>query len=270
MKSQSLKRLLLCSLAVCIITLSSLAQSPQPSPAMQQANVLFQAQKWAEAAQAYEAVVKDESDNPQAWYRLGLSRHSLGKFESAIEAFQKCVALKGNNQAFALYNIACGYARLNEKDKAIEWLKRAIDAGFPGGRGISTDNDLASLHNDARFKEILDTVAKQVTPCLFSTEHRQFDFWVGEWDVMNPQGQRVGTNSVQKILDGCLILENWTDMQGGSGKSFNYYSAATSKWYQRWVSSQGNVLELAGEYKDGALRYEGVASARMERSCCSG
>ena len=68
----------------------------------------------------------------------------------------------------------------------------------------------------------------------------------------------MGTNSVQKIVDGCIIQENWTDTQGGSGKSFNYYNATTGKWYQRWVGSRGGVLELAGEYKDGALRYEGV------------
>ena len=35
-------------------------------------------------------------------------------------------------------------------------------------------------------------------PCS-TAEHRQFDFWVGDWVVHNPQGQQVGTNRIEKI-----------------------------------------------------------------------
>lgn len=94
-------------------------------------------------------------------------------------------------------------------------------------------------------------------PCKTQPEYRQFDFWVGEWDVQNPQGQQAGTNSIQLILGDCVVFENWTGARGGAGKSFNIYNAAKGKWQQTWVDSSGNVLELFGEYKEGRMSLVG-------------
>ena len=96
------------------------------------------------------------------------------------------------------------------------------------------------------------------SPCKSRPEYRQFDFWVGEWDVLNPKGQQAGTNSVQLILGDCVVFENWTGARGGSGgKSFNVYNAAKGKWQQTWVDNSGGVLELTGEYRDNQMRFTG-------------
>jgi hypothetical protein len=99
-------------------------------------------------------------------------------------------------------------------------------------------------------------------PCDSRLEYRQFDFWIGEWDV-EAGGQHAGTNSVQLILGGCVIFENWTGARGMTGKSFNIYNAAKGKWQQTWVDSQGNVLELHGEFKDGMMRFTGESPNRQ-------
>lgn len=104
--------------------------------------------------------------------------------------------------------------------------------------------------------------AQTAAPCKSRPEHRQFDFWVGEWDVLNTQGRLAGTNSVQLILGDCVLLENWKGARGVEGKSFNVYNAAIGKWQQTWVDSAGNVLELAGEYGDGRMRFAGETPAR--------
>lgn len=96
-------------------------------------------------------------------------------------------------------------------------------------------------------------------PCPNQPEFRQFDFWVGEWDV-TAQGQPAGTNSVQLILDKCVVFENWAGARGMNGKSFNIYNAAKKQWQQFWADDRGTVLELAGEFKDGAMRLHGQAS----------
>ena len=41
----------------------------------------------------------------------------------------------------------------------------------------------------------------QIPPCS-GEEYNQFDFWVGDWEVFNPEGQKVGENKVEKILGG--------------------------------------------------------------------
>jgi len=54
------------------------------------------------------------------------------------------------------------------------------------------------------------------------------DFWVGEWRVL-VDGQQVGTNRIRKVLDGCAVVEEWTDARGGTGQSLFYVSAAGSR-----------------------------------------
>ena len=240
------------------VSAPAFSRGQTPSPAMQEANALFTGQKWEEAVRAYDAITREQPSNVMAWTRLGVSLHSMGKYDRAIGVFQKAVAL-GNNP-LPMYNMACSYARSGDKEKAFEWLNRALNAGFPQAARVNTDADLAALRDDARFEEVKKLAVRIATPCLALPEYKQFDFWVGEWDVMN-QGRIVGTNSVQRIVDGCIILENWAATQGGTGKSFNYYDANTGKWHQDWVGSGGGVVHLSGVYKDGAMRYEGVTVA---------
>jgi tetratricopeptide (TPR) repeat protein len=240
------------------------AAQPQPSPAAQEANALYQAQQWDGAARAYEAIVRNEPTNPQAWYRLGTSLHRLGKYTDAVAAFEKAHEVgKGQPIApFVMYNLASSYARLGEKEKALDWLSKAMEANIPQANNMKNDPDFVALQSLPRFMVLTRAAEKKAKPCLFDEATRQFDFWVGEWDVFNPQGQKLGTSSIRMLVDGCTIEENWGDMFGGSGKSLNVYNPVTRKWHQTYIGSAGAVWMLDGEYKDGALRYEGQMYAR--------
>jgi hypothetical protein len=158
-----------------------------------------------------------------------------------------------------MFNLACSYARLKEKDKAFEWLNKSVGAGFAQVNNLKTNEDLTILRDDARFKNVVDAAVRTATPCMVTPENHQFDFWIGEWDVMNPQGQQAGTNSIQQIVDGCVIFENWTGTGGFSGKSFNFYDAGKKKWRQLWIGNNGVPIDFEGEYKDGAMRYTSVS-----------
>ena len=92
--------------------------------------------------------------------------------------------------------------------------------------------------------------------CVSTPEHRQFDFWIGEWDVFQGE-QKVAESSIQNILDGCVIYENYSQADGYTGRSFNFYDRHLRKWRQTWVDATGMVSEFAGEIKDGNLFYEG-------------
>jgi len=76
---------------------------------------------------------------------------------------------------------------------------------------------------------------------------RQFDFWVGNWDVTGPQGMQViGRSRVESRLGDCIIHEHWFGKGGTIGESFNIYNADTRQWEQFWVDNGGNRLHLAG------------------------
>src|SRR5215212_1955962 len=69
-------------------------------------------------------------------------------------------------------------------------------------------------------------------------ETRQFDFWIGEWDVTWDGGG--GTNSIRAILDGHVIEERFhsSDLPL-QGMSLSVYSPQLGQWEQTWVDSQG-------------------------------
>ena len=95
----------------------------------------------------------------------------------------------------------------------------------------------------------------QRPPCS-APEHRQFDFWVGDWVVHNPKGQQVGTNRIEKVENGCAIQENWTSAGGGTGRSINFYEPVSKRWVQAWAGG-GTVLLLQGAFVGGKMILEG-------------
>ena len=96
----------------------------------------------------------------------------------------------------------------------------------------------------------------QEPPCG-DEAHRQFDFWVGTWEVTNAQDRVVGTNEISSILGGCVVLEEWQSTGPYSGKSLNIYDAANDKWHQTWVDNGGLLLELDGGLEDGNMVLKG-------------
>ena len=87
-------------------------------------------------------------------------------------------------------------------------------------------------------------------------EHRQFDFWVGEWDVI-VNGKPAGVNSITKEMKGCVIHERWSGTGGLRGESFNIWDRTRKKWHQTWVTDTGGLLVLEGEFADGAMQMRG-------------
>jgi len=99
--------------------------------------------------------------------------------------------------------------------------------------------------------------AEQAPPCSLE-EHRQFDFWIGEWEVVNTaDDQVVGQNTISPVMNGCALEENWVGGQGGKGTSLNVYNAASGSWHQTWISDTGTFLLLAGGWKDGSMVLQG-------------
>lgn len=238
------------------------ATAPASPSAMERGEAAFQAQKWADAAKAFEAVVKADPNNGQAWMRLGASLHAANDFNKAITAWQKMVELR--KSPLAMYNLACSHARAGHAEDAIQWLGKALDAGFAGAAGMRKDPDLASVATDSRFVALAEKAERIAAPCRFGAEFKQFDFWIGEWDVFTTAGQKAGENIVFSASNGCLVVENWTGSRGDSGKSMNFYDPARKQWRQIWVGSGGAITEFVGEFKDGAMRFVGETKAGAE------
>ncbi len=105
----------------------------------------------------------------------------------------------------------------------------------------------------AGISAVLAASRDQQAPCA-TPEHRQFDFWVGEWDVYKPDGQLAGTNSIQRILDNCALHEDWHSATSAyAGQSFNVYRPERGEWHQSWIDNASGLLLL-----DGGPRGDGM------------
>jgi hypothetical protein len=82
-------------------------------------------------------------------------------------------------------------------------------------------------------------------PCS-DPKYREFDFWIGDWDVYGLKGNKAGESKISLILDSCIILEEWTSSSkpgtfAYKGKSFNTYNAQSKQWQQTWVDNSGST-----------------------------
>ena len=93
-------------------------------------------------------------------------------------------------------------------------------------------------------------------PCT-APEHRQFDFWLGIWDVTGQNGQQAGTNVIETAMGGCVLHESYTGSSGYFGESFNVYDANRGVWHQSWVDNTGLLLTLEGVFEDGRMVLAG-------------
>ena len=88
-------------------------------------------------------------------------------------------------------------------------------------------------------------------------EHRQFDFWLGEWEVHTPDGKLAGRNRIDREYNGCVIHEHYTTERGYSGESLNAFDASRQVWHQTWVDNAGTLLLLEGRLTAGKMVLEG-------------
>lgn len=104
----------------------------------------------------------------------------------------------------------------------------------------------------------------EASPCDKDPSHHLLDFWIGDWNVQDSSGEKVGENKIEKILNGCAVIENWIDLEGHEGKSFFYYNNPTKEWKQIWVEDSGGMKEkiFVEKFENGAIRFRGNVQTR--------
>ncbi|MBA4849283.1 tol-pal system YbgF family protein [Emticicia sp. BO119] len=239
-----------------------MAQNIQPSPT-RGADSLFFNMRYKEAISKYNAYLATASNPLNITYaRLAFSNHFTGDYEEAIKYYNLILsknplpALKAQ-----LYSrMAMTYAMKMNKEKALVYLDSANANGYLNAYEMEKFKDFDSIRNLPRFKDIYQSVSNRVYPCKTQPRARDFDFWIGTWEVYNNQypNHRVGTSVVESVSGDCTILENWYAFNSpGDGKSQNWYNPTTGKWTQMWIGSGGGATQYNdGEYKDGAMRFK--------------
>ncbi len=191
---------------------------------MEEAGRLFEARQWAAAAGAYESVLAGEPGNALAQIRLARSRAANGESEAALAA---------------------------------------LTAWFEGGNGASQVAmrlpEFESLRADPRFTALMERFKPCNTP-----EYRQFDFWVGDWNVESASAPgSVSHNRISLINDGCTLREEYDTPQGYAGTSLNFYDSRRKVWHQTWIDNQGGGLVLEGGLQGSEMVLQSEADGQQ-------
>jgi ketosteroid isomerase-like protein len=99
----------------------------------------------------------------------------------------------------------------------------------------------------------LSAQSSKPAPCS-APEYHQFDFWLGDWDSFDfgvaTKNARI---RVERILDGCVLRENYDGENGRKGQSFSIYDASRKVWHQTWVTNRGELLTIEGQFEAGQM-----------------
>ena len=177
-----------------------------------------------------------------------------------------CIACNNTKLLLNLYN-----RRLNHPDEnvavPVNLLLLARSQAAIGDKTSALKNIAAievtgarpyqAVKNSAEFSGLNETpefiaVVEKLKPCGTS-DHRAFDFWLGEWEVTSPNRPGwVAQNSITLSNDDCSVHENYTS-GGYTGSSISFYDNQKQQWHQTWIDNQGASIYLDGNLVDGAM-----------------
>jgi hypothetical protein len=116
---------------------------------------------------------------------------------------------------------------------------------------------MSRLHTAVLVLAVAAAIPSAAHAACDSPAHREFDFWLGEWQVHTPDGKLAGTNRISAGYKGCVVHERYDTGRGYSGESLNAYDPVRKLWHQTWVDSDGLTLLLEGGLRNGSMVLEG-------------
>jgi len=244
------------ALICTLLPLSSRGQAPASAEAADQA---YTSQNWPEAERQYSDLTKHQPENARFWYRLGVSARQGKHFDASLDALQKAKTLgagRGLPAPVADYELAVTYAAMGNTDRALATLQTSARGGFTQPARLQSDAEWSSLRANAQFIALAKEVQHNAAPCEDS-EFKQFDFWLGDWDVASAaDGTPRGSSHISKEMGGCVVWENWTSAGNPYfGKSYNTWNPNLKRWEQYWVDTSAGVMFFHGELKNNIMDY---------------
>jgi hypothetical protein len=76
------------------------------------------------------------------------------RYEESVAQYQKILQINPDDM-IALYNITCAYSLMGDKEKALQYLVKSIDAGYLDFDHMERDTDLDNIRQETQYKEII-------------------------------------------------------------------------------------------------------------------
>jgi hypothetical protein len=141
---------------------------------------------------------------------------------------------------------------------AVAELQKMVDAGFTSVGIITSDPILIELSGHPGFDSLVEAMSHKAYPCEYDEQFKEFDFWLGKWDVHVASGVLAGYNEITREERGCVLLEDWSNASGGGGGSINYVDKITGEWVQVWNDASGSQINIRGGMTEEGMLLKGT------------
>jgi tetratricopeptide (TPR) repeat protein len=135
--------------------------------------VLYEEKKYGAAVKQYEKAIANENSSASFFSNLGAAYFSKRDFEPAVRAYQHALELdpevfertsragvqaqlpSPEDRARYDYTVAKLYAKMGFSEQSLEYLKKAMEAGYKDLKNVYKDEEFAELRKNPRFTELM-------------------------------------------------------------------------------------------------------------------
>jgi tetratricopeptide (TPR) repeat protein len=135
--------------------------------------VMYETKKYGAAVKEYEKAIAKDSTSASFFSNLGAAYFSKREFERAVIAYQRALELdpevfgrtsragvqaqlpSPEDRARYDYTVARLYAKMGFSDESLEYLRKAMEAGYKDMKNVYKDEEFAQLRKNPRFMELM-------------------------------------------------------------------------------------------------------------------
>ena len=135
--------------------------------------VLYENKKFGAAVKQYEKAIARDSSAASFYSNLGAAYFSKREFDPAVAAYQHALELdpevfertsragvqaqlpRPEDRARYNYTVAKLYAKMGFSDQSLEYLRKAMEAGYKDLKNVYKDVEFAELRKNPRFTELM-------------------------------------------------------------------------------------------------------------------
>ena len=216
----------------------------------------FEQHRWQDAINEYRKLLAASPEDRLSLLRIAQAQRELRKYNDALATLEQA---RTANAPEAMVDLerARNLALLGRKDEALDALDASDHSGLRALELVETAHEFDAFRGLSRFERVRRNIRARVFPCEGEGAAKDFDFWIGRWEVREPDGTLVGTDTIEKRDGGCSIYEHYEGAGGSSGTSLTFFLPSRGEWRQVWTGSGGTLFDLTGKLVDGAMKMEG-------------
>ena len=135
-------------LSICVVL------APEESYAFETRGDIYLRQGKKELAEADFLKVIEIENTPEKYSCIHYAYQGLGQYDKAIEMMDSIIA-REEDRAGSYYDAACLYSRMDNKQKALEYLEKSLELGYRRFAHIERDQDMDPIRDMEEFKALI-------------------------------------------------------------------------------------------------------------------